>query len=71
MARYGRQQERSSFSEAEIPRGTPTWINAELIEHTIIVWQPYYAKPLTVDDAIAIIEGAGRLMEMLSREPTS
>lgn len=71
MARDGRQHERRLFSEAEIPRGMPAWIDAELIEHTITVWQPYYAKPLTVDDAIAIIEGAGRLMEMLSREPVS
>jgi hypothetical protein len=68
MARGGRQHER--LSEAEIPRGTPTWIDAELIERTITVWQPYYAGPLTIEEAIAIIVGAGRILKVLSQEPT-
>jgi hypothetical protein len=39
-----------------------------LLDHTIRVWQPYYADPLTPDDALAIIQGVGRLIEVLAGE---
>jgi hypothetical protein len=50
-----------------VPAGAPAWVTAELIQETIRVWQPYYADPLTADDALAIILGVGRLFEVLSR----
>jgi hypothetical protein len=52
----------------EVPAGAPRWVMVELIEQTIRVWQPYYANPLTVDDALAIMLAAVRLMESLSRK---
>jgi hypothetical protein len=66
MSRGDGKLEGRFVAEADVPRGTPAWISIELIDHTIAVWQPYYARPLTVDDAIGIIEGTGRLLEMLS-----
>lgn len=54
-------------SEATLPAGAPDWVTAELIEHTIRVWQPRYPEPLTRDDALAIILNVGRLFEVLSR----
>jgi len=68
MKRTNGQQREHSVSAEEPPRGTPAWISADLITDTIATWQPYYAEPLTIDEAIAIIEEVGRLMESLSRE---
>jgi len=68
MKRGKCQQEGESVSADDRPRGTPAWITSDLIADTITTWQPYYAEPLTIDEAIAIIEGVGRLMESLSRE---
>lgn len=50
-----------------VPPGTPRWISPELIEKTIRTWQPYYEKPLTPEDAVAMITGVGRLVDVLSR----
>jgi len=50
-----------------VPPGTPRWISPELIEQTIRTWQPYYEKPLTPEDAVAMITGVGRLVDVLSR----
>ena len=49
-----------------VPAGAPAWISAELIEETLRVWQPYYANPLTVEDALDIMQAAGQLVEVLS-----
>ena len=49
-----------------VPAGAPNWITPELIEHTLRVWQPYYATPLTTDDALAIIQSVGRLIEVVT-----
>ena len=54
-------------SAVSIPPGTPAWVSAELIEHTLRVWQPRYPTPLTPDEAVYIILNAGRLFEVLSR----
>lgn len=49
----------------------PPWITAELIEQTIRVWQPYYAHPLTPDDAITMLLNVGTLWRALSEEVRS
>jgi len=57
----------SAFPPVQI--AAPSWVTAELIGHTIRVWQPYYADPLTSEEAIAIILSIGRLFEVFSGEP--
>jgi hypothetical protein len=59
----------SDAKHSTVPAGAPTWANSELIEQTIRVWQPYYTAPLTPEEAIAIIQSVGRLVEVLSGEP--
>lgn len=54
-------------SANQIPPGTPAWITADLIAHTLRIWQPRYSAPLTPDDAVYIILNAGRLLDVLSR----
>lgn len=51
-----------------ISLGAPAWISAELIEETMRVWQPYYADPLTVEDAIGIMQAVGQLVQAISSE---
>lgn len=51
-----------------VPAGTPDWITPALIERTIKVWQPYYAEVLSVEEAITMIQNAGRLFSALSSE---
>lgn len=48
--------------------GCPAWITPALIAETIRVWQPYYSEPLTTEDAVAMLQTVGRLLETLSRE---
>jgi hypothetical protein len=49
-----------------VPPGAPAWITAELIDETLRVWQPYYAEALTVEDAVGIMQAAGRLFDVLA-----
>jgi hypothetical protein len=56
------------LSHVQIPPGSPAWVTAELIQQTIIVWQPYYANPLTIEDAVDIMQAAGRLLKALACE---
>jgi len=51
-----------------VPPGTPAWITPQLLAETIRTWQPYYEKPLTPEEAVAIIKSAGRLVDVLTRE---
>lgn len=51
---------------ADVPPGTPAWITAELIEHTIRIWQPFYEHPLISEQAVEIIMSADRMMGVLS-----
>ena len=44
----------------------PTHANAELIEATIRVWQPYYKEVLTPEEAVTMILTVGRLFDDLS-----
>lgn len=69
MARRSFSKEKSAFvaSANSVPAGAPAWVTEELIEQTIRVWQPYYPDPLTTDDAVAIIQGVGRLIDVLSK----
>jgi len=60
----------SSGPTIELPPGTPSWISAELVEHTLRVWQPRYEATLSPEDAIGILVGAARLMNALSVEPS-
>lgn len=49
-----------------VPTGAPTWITAELIEHTIRIWQPFYEHRLISEQAVEIIMSAGRMVDLLS-----
>lgn len=58
----------TGFAEAKASKQDtvlPSWITPELIEDTIRVWQPYYAEPLTQQDAIAILQNVGKLFDVL------
>ena len=49
-----------------VPAGLPAWITADLIAETLRAWQPYYAEPLTPEDAIGILLNVGNLFGALS-----
>lgn len=51
-----------------VPAGAPNWVTPALLDHTVRVWQPYYATPLTPEDALAIIQSVGCLIEVLAGE---
>ena len=57
----------SEPTPVRVPEGAPTWVTAELVDQTIQTWQPYYEHPLTSEDALAIIQVGGRLLELLTR----
>lgn len=46
-------------------RGAPSWITLKLVERTLSVLQPRYTTPLTVEDAIDILDRVGRLADVL------
>lgn len=52
----------------ELPPGTPRWVTLELVARTLTVWQPFYAEPLTVEDALEILLVSDRLLETLEYE---
>ncbi len=51
-----------------VPDGTPAWITPELIRLTLKIWQPYYSERLTPEEAVTMVQSAGRLLGLLSRE---
>lgn len=51
---------------ADVPPGTPAWITADLIQHTIRIWQPFYEHRLISEQAVEIIMSAGRMVDLLS-----
>lgn len=55
-----------SPTTSNVPDATK-WISDELIQKTLRVWQPYYAQPLTREDAIEMITNVGRLFSVLTR----
>lgn len=48
-----------------LPAASPAWISAELVRRTLETWQPYYGRPLTIDEAIDILQNVGRLIDHL------
>ena len=52
--------------QASVPPGAPAWVTPELIEHTVHVWQPFYKRELTPEDALELLLSADRLLEFLS-----
>jgi hypothetical protein len=54
---------------ARLPAGALAWVTQELIDHTILVWQRYYDRPMTAEEALAIVQTAGELMDALSQKP--
>jgi hypothetical protein len=48
-----------------MPPGTTAWIDQALIGKTIAVWQPYYAAPLSAEDAVEMLVSVSRLFGAL------
>lgn len=44
-----------------LPPGTPSWITTELVTKTLQVWQPHYDYPLTIQEAVDMVNAVGRL----------
>lgn len=55
---------RDAQSRSELP----DWVSDELLQKTVEIWQPYYLNQLTRDDAIAIINNVGGVIDCLRRE---
>lgn len=55
-----------NLNSLQVPSGAPTWVTVDLLERTLQVWQPYYDCPLTPADALAMIQAASGLIEVLS-----
>lgn len=66
--RSSRKAAQQSSTTAVVPSGAPSWVTPELIAHTIRVWQRFSEQPMTPDDALEIINGAGRLIESFTGE---
>lgn len=61
-------ERRCGDEDRAMPSGTPAWITAELIKATRRVWEPRYGRRLSCEEAITIVQNAGRLFDVLSRE---
>jgi hypothetical protein len=68
MARRSTKKPEDRNGTIPVPAGAPSWVTPALLEHTLRVWQPYYAAPLTPEDALAIIQSVGCLIEVLAGE---
>lgn len=44
----------------------PDWMTEDLIQATLVVWQPYYDDALSRQDAIDMILATRRLFQILS-----
>lgn len=60
--------QRDEPTAVRVPSGAPSWITPELIAHTLRVWQPYYQKPLTPEEALEMILGVSRLSDVLASD---
>jgi hypothetical protein len=49
-----------------MPAGTPDWVTMDLVRETVRVWQPYYATPISLDEAVTILRRVGQLFGVLS-----
>lgn len=63
MKSASRRTENVSRESTRVPPGAPRWVTPDLIAATIRTWQPYYKKPLTKDDALAMILNVARLLD--------
>jgi len=52
--------------EITLPPGTPSWITVDRVRHTMRVFRPRLAEPVTVDLAIEMLENVARLADWLS-----
>jgi hypothetical protein len=68
VAPYRHEFRNSQTTAASVPAGAPSWVTAELIAQTMLVWQPYYENPLTIDDALAMIMSVAVLWETFAGE---
>ena len=61
-----RRDDYNAAAARAVPASLPAWITADLIAETLRAWQPYYAQPLTPEDAIGILLNVGNLFGVLS-----
>ena len=66
VAPVDRRVDSDAATARAVPAGLPAWITADLIAETLRVWQPYYAQPLTPEDAVGILMSVGNLFTVLS-----
>lgn len=64
--RSSRKTAQQSSTTVVVPSGAPSWVTPELVAHTLRVWQRFSEAPLTPNDALEIIMGAGQLIESFS-----
>ena len=57
----------TASASASVPAGAQEWITAELIGDTIATWQPYYAEPLTEQEALEMLLHVGLLRDLLEQ----
>jgi hypothetical protein len=60
----------SESTAIRVPEGAPAWVTPELLQRTLHTWQPFYDRPLTLEEALAIIQTVGQLFELISRGPS-
>ncbi len=48
-----------------VPPGSPPWITRVLITKTISVWQRFYSKRLTAEDAVEMLISVSNLFGVL------
>ncbi len=58
------EEEREQRSRSDLP----DWVSDDLLQKTVEIWQPYYPDQLTREDAIAIINNVGGVIDCLRRE---
>jgi len=58
------KEEREQRSRSDLP----DWVSDDLLQKTVEIWQPYYPDQLTREDAIAIINNVGGVIDCLRRE---
>jgi len=46
-----------------VPPGAPSWVTESLIRITIETWQPFANRPLTPEDALAMLINIGQLYD--------
>jgi hypothetical protein len=52
-----------SEPQAIVPPGAPGWVSESLIRTTLETWQPLANRPLTPEDALAMLIHVGELFE--------